>query len=160
MVRKKAVERPDPTPFTRDDLMMPTQLSMWGFFQWRQNLKYYLAGRDRHCRSCGRPFNDIPKPGGRIPIHMHEGIFSRNLVTGWPKRWRILIHAETNCVLLCSDCNMSEHGKHPPAPADVWREHCEMYGTDTMLEWYDSLPFKQTPAFVNRTRQMLAHKEL
>jgi len=48
---------------------------------------------------------------------------------------------------------MSEHGKHPPAPADVWREHCERYGANTMLGWYDSLPFKLEQNFVKQTRK-------
>ena len=162
MARKKARQRPDPVPFVRDDLMMPAKLTAKGLFAWRQDLKRYLAGRDRHCRSCGCSlFAGRPMTSKLLAfapaVHMHEAIFPRNLVTGWPKAWRILIHCELNCTLLCSDCNMSEHGKHPPDPADVWREHCELYGVDTMLEWHDSLLFKQEENFVTQTRKGNQH---
>ena len=144
MVRKKAVERPDPVPFTRSDLMMPQKLGE-DIYHWRKQLKDHLVDRDRVCRSCGCAFKSIP--------HMHEGIFSRGKVEGWAKRCRILIYCPLNCILLCSDCNMSEHGKHPPDPADVWQQQCERYGDDTMLEWHDSLLFKQEPFFVTQTRK-------
>ena len=145
MVRKKATERPDPVPFIKGGLMMPEKLST-EIFAWRQQLKTNLIERDRFCRSC-----KIVLAGRRI--HMHEGIFSRNTVVCWPKNWRILIYGSLNCVLLCADCNMGYYGKHPPSPADIWQEHCEMYGTETMLEWYDSLPLKQEPHFVTQTRK-------
>jgi len=151
MVRKKAKERPDPKPYTMPGLLiMPERLtaSSSRLFHWRQLLKaYLLSDRDFECRGCGGDLQD--------GAHMHEGIFSRGKVEGWPKRWRILIHCELNCVLLCAQCNMGV----PPQPLTIWKEHCDRYGATTMLEWFDSLPFKQTPAFVNQTRQMLAYIE-
>jgi len=132
------VKRVDPTPFKKEGLMMPDMKV--DFHEWRMGLKRHLMRRDKVCRSCGGPFGN--------GIHMHEGIFSRVQVVGWPRKWRVLIHCELNCVLLHPNCNLGRHGMSPPPREQVWNEHCEMYGSDVMMSWVSSLPFKYFPAWI------------
>lgn len=84
-------KRPDPTPFQYEGLLMPLLTSPPSLFRYVLKLALW-DDRDKACRSCGDEFRAAP--------HMHEGIISRAEVSGWPKRWRILIHCELNCVLL------------------------------------------------------------
>jgi hypothetical protein len=107
--------------------------------EFRQKLKRKLVTRDIACRGCRELW------GFRVQPQMHEGIFSRNDVAGWPKPWRKLIHCELNCILLCADCNLGLSGKSPPVRTKVWIEQRGIYGEPLMREWLESLPFKIPP---------------
>ena len=127
-------KRPDPVPYQHANLMMPT-LADGKVFE--RDLKFYLLDRDSSCRSCG---------GSLIICHLHEGLISKNDVAKWPKRWKILIRNELNCILLCGPCNLGRGG-HPPPRYQVWQEQCELYGKDIMRAWLSSLPLKSPPAW-------------
>jgi hypothetical protein len=135
--RSLVAKRPDPIPFQKEGILCPT-LSV-NLSEWRKQLKRKLLARDVVCRSCGEEFKQAP--------HMHEGIVSRAEIQKWPERWKKLIHCELNCALLCSDCNLGRSGKSPPDRYQIWIEHREVYGNDTMREWYMSLPLRVRRSF-------------
>ena len=75
---------------------------------------------------------------------MHEGIFSKANVQGWPKEWRGQINIEANCILLCDNCNLGLAGKSPPARLEVLEQQVAYYGLG-VLRWARSLPFTVNP---------------
>lgn len=96
--------------------------------RWRRHLKQQLFSRDTHCRVCGRGL--VMGQG----VDMHEAIISRAKTMGLPRKKRILIHSEFNCILLCHRCHMD----HPPSREQMWQEQYELYG-NALIEWYESI---------------------
>jgi len=105
------------------------------FARWRAALKMFLLSEIDMCW-CGEAFRAMP--------HMHEGIYSRRDVQGWPDEWKVLIQSIYNCILLCRDCNLGLNGKNPPARERVLHHMVDQYGL-SVVQWCSSLPFKENP---------------
>ena len=120
-------------PTDRDEVFFPG--GPVPFARWRASLKLYLLSECGQCW-CGEAFRSMP--------HMHEGIYSRRDVQGWPVEWQILIQTIYNCILLCRDCNLGLNGKNPPTRERVFEHMVQQHG-DFVIRWARSLPFKDNP---------------
>lgn len=69
-------------------------------------------------------------------IDMHEGIITRSDTRGLP--WRPLIFHEYNCFLVRHD----HHLDRPMVRRHFFDLACARYGSDEVLAWLNTLPFK------------------
>ncbi|MFA7101005.1 MAG: hypothetical protein WC196_04505 [Bacilli bacterium] len=101
-------------------------------FSWRQYLKSELV-RQRGNRSdySGKPLSEI---------EMHEGIVTRAVV---PKGiwWHYFIFHPYNCFLVSPE----EHKQYGHVREWAIQSAYSRYGRDTVIMWFESLPFKVKP---------------
>lgn len=69
-------------------------------------------------------------------IDMHEGVISKNDTKGLP--WQPLIYHEYNCFLVKHD----HHLNRPMVRKHFFDLSCVRYGTEKVMAWLNTLPFK------------------
>lgn len=102
---------------------------------WRPALKWLLYERRGGVSDkSGHPLNGH--------CEMHEGIITRARVprSVW---WHYKIHHEYNCFLLLP----KEHRPYPPSPDWCIARSFDLYGRETIEEWFYGLPWKGRPSF-------------
>ncbi len=109
------------------DITDPEAVSVWREFLKRQLLK----DRPSIC-DCGCGEKMRLSEG----IDMHEGIITKNHTQGLS--WQPLIYHEFNCFLV----KHNHHLNQVMVRGHFFNLACVRYGTDAVVEWLNTLPFK------------------